>query len=132
MASQDKKIDPSSSEFRSRAVLLAGELGRLAGTLEGTAETWLNRTSLTDQLTKIRDTAAELLESVMNGAASGREAARRPGAPQPVRQSADAAHAPGKRHRKPAPSVRGAKKSNQSIPKMRTATAVRQRRKSYA
>jgi hypothetical protein len=53
-------------------------------------------------------------------------------APRVVRQSADAAHAPGKRHRKPAPSLRGAKKSNQSIPKMRTATVVRQRRKSYA
>jgi hypothetical protein len=45
---------------------------------------------------------------------------------------ADAAHAPGKRHRKPAPTVRGAKKSDERIPKMRTAAAVRRRRKSYA
>jgi hypothetical protein len=42
------------------------------------------------------------------------------------------AHAPGKKHRKPAPTMRGAKKSDERIPKMRSAAAVRQRRKSYA
>jgi len=45
---------------------------------------------------------------------------------------ADMAHAAGKKHRKPAPQMRGVKKSDERIPKMRTATAVRQRRKSYA
>jgi hypothetical protein len=44
---------------------------------------------------------------------------------------ADRAHAPGKQRRKPAPTMRGVK-TDESIPKLRTAQAIRQRRKSYA
>ena len=157
------------SALGEQAIALAEQLGRIAGTIEGTAEAWLYRQSLTEQLTRVRDGASEMLESLATGAEKGRKMAassvrsltedvrhtaskaitavgarRRAGKGQrkrrkPGKQAAssqtrrmDSAHAPGKPHRKPAPSVRGAKKSDQRIPKARTAAAVRQRRKSYA
>ena len=130
MARQDQK--PDTSELNSRALALAEQLGRMAGTLEGTAESLLNRTALTDQLAQVRDGAAELLNSLTGGTKTS--TSTRPARPGTSRggRSQDPAHAPGKRHRKPSPSVRGAKKSDSRIPKMRTAAAVRRRRKSYA
>ena len=147
MATRNKKNEANTSEISSQAVALAEQLGRVAGTVEGKAEAWLNRESLTDQLTRARDGAASLLDSLAGGAAKGRQSARKSNAqksnaqasaiPSPaVRESGgggvDLAHAPGKRHRKPAPSKHGVKKSDERIPKMRTAEAVRHRRKSYA
>jgi hypothetical protein len=157
------------SELSEQAIALAEQLGRIAGTIEGTAEAWLNRQSLADQLTRVRDGAAEMLESLTTGPERGRSAATAtvrsftedvrhtaskavsavgagrlagknpPKSKKSVKRAAasatrraDAAHAPGKQHRKPAPSVRGVKKSDERIPKARTAAAVRQRRKSYA
>jgi hypothetical protein len=180
MATDDQKPDTGTREFSSQAAALAEQLGRIAGTLEGTAEAWLNRASVTDQLTKVRDAATQMLNSLAGGAANGRQAAQTnqaqpPQSAQPPRRSqpaqssqsaqsssrgksgssagrsqtaqaapnrkmrrqagaasADPAHAPGKQHRKAAPTVRGAKKSESRIPKLRTAAAVRRRRKSYA
>jgi hypothetical protein len=157
------------SDLSAQAIALAEQLGRIAGTIEGTAEAWLNRQSLTDQLTRVRDGAAEMLESLTSGAERGRSAATATvrNFTEDVRQTAskavtavgagrrsakdqrkskktvkraaasgtrraDAAHAPGKQRRKPAPTMRGVKKSDERIPKARTAEAVRQRRKSYA
>jgi hypothetical protein len=153
MATQDKKPDVNTGELSSQAVALAEQLGRIAGTIEGTAENMMNRASLTDQLTRVRDGAASLLDSLADGAAQGRQSAQKKGAGQTraagtraagstssatgpraraARAQVDLAQAPGKRHRKPAPSKRGVKKSDLRIPKMRTAEAVRHRRKSYA
>jgi hypothetical protein len=149
MATQE---DKPASDLGQQAIALAEQLGRIAGMLEGRAEAWVNRPALTEQLTRVRDGAAELLGSLTNAAQSGRSMAAqaasavgvgrgqarakkqksaRP-APAATARSADPAHAPGKRRRKPAPTKRGIKKSDESIPKLRTATAVRQRRKSYA
>jgi hypothetical protein len=114
---------------------LAEQLGRAAGTIQGTAESWLKRQRLTDELTRVRDAAAEMLETLGAGAAKARSAVRGKPAKRvsaAVTRPADPAHAPGKRRRKPAASKRGVKKSNTVIPKMRVARTVRQRRKSYA
>jgi len=133
MAIQDQKPDTSTRELNSQALALAVQLGRIAGTLEGTAEAWLNRAAVTDQLTKVRDGATQLLNSLAGGAASGRRAAQKKPAKSATRRaSADPAHAPGKQHRKAAPSVKGAKKSDQRIPKAKQAATIRQRRKSFA
>ncbi len=131
MARQDQKLD--TSELNSRALALAEQLGRMAGTLAGTTESLLDRTALTDQLAQVRDGASELLNSLTGGTGTPSAPARpaRPGLSRGARAE-DPAHAPGKRHRKPSPSVRGAKKSDSRIPKMRTAAAARRRRKSYA
>jgi hypothetical protein len=155
MATDDQKPDNSTTrELNSQAIALAEQLGRIAGTLEGTAEAWLNRAAVTEQLTKVRDGATQLLNSLSSGATSGAATVRRvaqqstgtaqkskPGkgstaSSRPlrktVRAAADPAHAAGKKHRKPAQSVKGAKHSNSMIPKAKTAAAARRRRKSYA
>ena len=139
MATQDQKSDTETRELNSQALALAEQLGRIAGTLEGTAEAWLNRAAVTDQLTKVRDGATQLLNTLAGGAASARRATQKKTA-APNRStrrvvgaaSADPAHAPGKAHRKAAPTVKGAKKSDQRIPKAKQAATARQRRKSYA
>lgn len=142
MATQNQK---DVSDLGEQAIALAEQLGRLAGTIEGTAESWLNRQKLADQLTRVRDGATQMLEGMTAGADRGRQAATRAVRSLPRRsktknakpavaaaQRGDPSHAPGKRRRKPAPSMRGVNKSDETIPKARTAAAVRQRRKSYA
>jgi hypothetical protein len=139
MATQEQK---NASDLGDQAIKLAEELGRMAGTIGGTAESWMGRQKLTDQLTQLRDTATQMLEGLTATAEQGREAiaaaARGRGrkkTAKPARvaaRKADPSRAPGKRRRKPAPTMRGLKKSDERIPKLRTATAVRQRRKSYA
>ena len=118
------------SSLSEQAIALAEELGRITGTVEGTAKAWLNNPSLAARLTRVRDGAAQMLKSLRKGAKRGRRnASRRGGA---ARMTPDPARAPGKRRRKPAPTLKGVRKSDQRIPKMRTAKVVRQRRKSYA
>ena len=137
MATQEQK---NVLDLGEQAIALAEHLGRIAGTFEGKAESWLNQKQLADQLTRVRDGAAQMLEGLARGVAKGRKLAqagrgkakqskRAPAAS--ARQASDPAHAPGKRRRKPAPSTPGLKKSDETIPKARLAQANRQRRKSY-
>ena len=72
MATQDQK---SASDLGEQAIALAEQLGRIAGTIEGTAESWLNRQKLADQLTRVRDGATQMLEGLTAGAERGRKAA---------------------------------------------------------
>lgn len=131
MATSEKK----KREISEQAVALAEQLGRILGTIEGTAEKWLNRGSLTQQLTQVRDGAAELLDSLADGAAKGKEAAQKESGPasraRAPKGRGDLAHAPGKKHRKAPPSVHGAKHSDERIPKARGAAAARQRLKAF-
>lgn len=121
----------TASDFEAQAMALAEQLGRIAGTMEGTAESWLKQRKLTDQLTRVRDAAAEMLAGMKKSQTKNKKVAPPP-APRRVAAKADPAHAPGKKRRKPAPSMKGVKKSDERISKLRTAEAVRQRRKSYA
>ena len=129
----------NASDLGDQAIALAEQLGRIAGTVEGSAEAWLKRPSLARQLTRVRDGATQMLASLSNdrGTGRGRKAAQRKkkkaaGAAGAHVRRADPARAPGKRRRGPSPSARGVKKSDETIPKLRTAQAVRQRRKNYA
>ena len=131
MATRDKK---NSSELGGQAIALAEQLGRMAGTIEGAAQTWLIRQKLAEQLAQVRDSAAQMLEGLTEVAARRRPASKRKSGKTTAagpRQS-DPARAPGKRRRKPGPTKRGVKKSDERIPKMKSAAAARQRRKSYA
>ena len=137
MATQDEK---GASDLGEQAIALAEQLGRIVGTIEGTAQSWVGREKLADQLTRVRDGASQLLNGLTAQAEHGRSAAMsavrkvRPTAAKPAAatRQPDPSRAPGKRRRKPAPSKRGVKKSDERIPKMRTAAAVRQRRKNQA
>ncbi len=123
MATREQK---TAADLGEQAIALAEQLGRIAGTIEGTAESWLKRERLAEQLTRVRDGATQMLEGLQ------RKPAPAKGAKKTKSAKADRAHAPGKKRRGPAPTMRGVKSSDETIPKLRTATAVRQRRKSYA
>ena len=133
MPTQEQK---RASDLGEQAIALAEQLGRIAGTIQGTTEAWLNNPSLATQLTKVRDGATEMLKNLSTSAtgsrASGKGKKKTGRRASAATRTASPAHAPGKRRRGPAPSARGVKKSDQAIPKLRTAHAVRQRRKSYA
>src|SRR5687768_79248 len=146
MATREQK---NATDLGEQAIALAEQLGRIAGTIEGTAESWLNREKLTEQLTRVRDGATQMPEGLTAGAERTRKAAAtavrsvRPeqgsakaksakAAPAAPTRQPDPSRAPGKQRRKPAPATKGMKKSDETISKLRTATAVRQRRKSYA
>jgi len=132
MATEDQKQDNSRAEdLNAQLISLAEQLGRMAGTIEGTAESWMKTGNLTQQLTTLRDNANKLLNKVSGNAAgkatNPKNAAAKEKPARRAATAADPAHAPGKKHRKPAPSARGAKKSDQRIAKMRTAQSVRRR-----
>ena len=131
MPTEDEK---RASDLGEQAIALAEQLGRIAGTIEGTAESWLTNPTLAAQLTKVRDGAADMLKSLSKGAGVASRKGTKKGGRKPASamRAADPAHAPGKRRRGPAPNARGVKKSDQAIPKLKTAHEVRQRRKSYA
>ena len=124
----------NATNLSEQAIKLAEQLGRIAGAIEGTAQGWLERQQLAEQLTRVRDGAATMLGALtreMQRTRLQRKTAAR-GKTPPARPAVDLAHAPGKRRRKPAPTLKGVKKSDEAIPKLRTARAARQRRKSYA
>jgi hypothetical protein len=131
MATQNQK---NVSDLGEQAIALAEQLGRIAGTIEGAAESWMDRRKLTEQLTRVRDNATKMLEGLTGSVAKAPTAVRgkKKAAPMAATRQADPSRAPGKRHRKPGPTLHGVKKSDETIPKMRVAAAVRQRRKSYA
>lgn len=133
MATQEQR---HASNLGEQAIALAEQLGRIAGTIEGTAESWVKQRKLTEQLTRVRDSATRMLEGLNGPATKGRKAAKakkaKGASAATTRQAADPSRAPGKRRRTPAPTLRGVKKSDERIPKLRTAEAARQRRKSYA
>jgi hypothetical protein len=123
------------TDLGEQAIKLAEQLGRIAGAIEGTAEGWLERQQLAEQLTRVRDGAAAMLSALtreMQRTRLQRKQAASGKTSGPARRAADPAHAPGKQRRKPAPTLKGVKKSDEAIPKLRTARSVRQRRKSYA
>ena len=114
-----------------RVVAFAEQLGRLIGTVESKTEGWINQDqkAFRDQLTQLRDGAAELLSLLGGALASGRAAAKpqktQPKAPPSVGRSGGTVDAPGKTHRKKAKGARGAKHSDETISKIKGAKTMR-------
>ena len=114
-----------------RVVAFAEQLGRLIGTVESTTEDWINqdRKAFRDQLTQLRDGAAELLSHLGGALSSGRNAAKRQkkhsNAATPLRRSGGTVDAPGKKHRKTTKGARGAKHSDERISKIKAAKTMR-------
>ena len=139
MANKTEKSTADAVE--QKVVALAEQMGRLIGTVQARAEGWLDRTTLQDQLTGIRESAAEVLTHLNpTGPATASESGQAGGSGQSSRRRTSAAaaksgrsggkvDAPGKKHRGPMPSARGAKHSDERIAKLRTASEVRRRRK---
>jgi uncharacterized phage infection (PIP) family protein YhgE len=117
MAKSDSVISDATRESIGQ---LAERLGRLAGTvqnkteaLQNKAEQLLDRQALHDEVTKVRDAAATLLEQLGDGISrvAGKTAPARKSAAKSSSntkgRSGGFVDAPGKKHRKPMPSVKG-------------------------
>jgi len=123
-AGKDKTVEE-------RVVAFAEQLGRLIGTVESKTEGWINQDqkAFRDQLTQLRDGAAELLSHLGSALASGRAAAKpqktQPKATPSVGRSGGTVDAPGKTHRKTARGARGAKHSDETISKIKSAKTTR-------
>jgi hypothetical protein len=61
-----------SSAMEERMVAFAEQLGRMVGTVERKTTGWLDMVALSDQLTRIRDGASDLLGHLGRGGAAGR------------------------------------------------------------
>ena len=133
MASNSEQ--PTSDPVEQKVVALAEQMGRMIGIVQAKAEGWLDRANLAEQLTRIRENAAEVLAHLNPAVASARPVARRAGRASgsgkkngPAR-SGGKVDAPGKKHRAPVPPVHGVKHSDERIAKLRLANEVRRRRK---
>jgi hypothetical protein len=139
-----RSVTSATDTVEQRVVAFAEQLGRIVGTVHAKADGWLDRQTLNDELTRIRDGAADLLHHLGSRTPSDPVAA----APAPRRTTGDTPErsattttarrasaetgrsggkvdAPGKRHRKPPPSARGTKHSDEKIPKMRAGKIMR-------
>jgi len=108
-----------------RVVAFAEQLGRIAGTIQAKTEGWMNREKLHKQIASVRDGAAHLLEQLADAARAPRDkpagAATRGGNKG---RSGGVVDAPGKKHRKRAPTDPGANMADSQAAKMRTARTM--------
>ncbi len=127
------KSSNNAGDTEARVVALAEQLGWFLGTVQGKAEGWLSSDKLRDEVVRIRDGAAQLLQHV--------DAAARSAVLEKARPKADAGHgvvvagtearkiakdakpsrgavdAPGKRHRKPPPQEKVNKRMGEPVGK---------------
>jgi len=96
-------------DVEEKLVAFAEQLGFMVGTVKAKANGWLDREALTKQIGRIRDSASELLAHVTPGSASATAKATSSDA-APARVSRGLVDAPGKRHRRPPPQERLAKR----------------------
>ena len=133
------KSATSPQEIEEKVAVFAEHLGRILGTVQAKAEGWLDRQTLRDELTNVRDSAANLLEQLTGGRRSGPDGRSGPDLNlAPVSRPKKAAvstnkgrsggvvDAPGKRHRKPVPSV-GGRVDDSRIAKVKVAKESRRR-----
>ena len=133
------------SVLETGVVKLAEQLGWFVGTVQAKTDGWLDQETLTQQMTQIRDGAAQLLEQVNRaGAAAGesatklasaakaampampsmtsakaakKDAAKTAAADAKRQQSRQAVAAPGKKHRKPPPQEKVQRRMSDSATK---------------
>src|SRR5439155_11433827 len=106
-----------------QVIAIAEQLGRIAGTAQAKANSWLDPPAFQSQLAQIRDRAADLLGRLTASTAPLENGAT----PEKLtrQRSREKVAAPGKKHRKPPQQRRGVKHSDQKISK---ALAARQRK----
>jgi len=158
---------PAADTVEQRLVAFAEQLGRIIGTVQARADGWLDRRALDEELTRIRDGAADLLDHLGSGEAASSVAAtpgqrqtkdhtpgrsakttagrrataetgrsggttaetgRSGGTTAATGRSGGKVDAPGKTHRRPPAGGRGIKHSDEMIPKLKAAQAMRRRR----
>jgi hypothetical protein len=89
-----------------RVVAFFEQVGRIAGTVYGKAEGWMDREALSKQIASVRDSASELVDQLKTTVAKVAPIAKPGGngsASTPRARSGGVVDAPGKKHRKPMP-----------------------------
>jgi hypothetical protein len=111
----------AATSIEQRVVAFAEQLGRIAGTVQAQAEGLIDRDALYQQITSVRDGAADLLEHLGGGTpkASTKQPASAARGGNKGR-SGGVVDAPGKKHRKPVPADPGANIVDSQAAKMRT------------
>jgi hypothetical protein len=97
-----QKKESTSDLIADKLVAFAEQLGVLVGTVQAKAEGWLDRTMLTKEVGRIRDSTADLLAH-LNREDTVRNTPATRTAPAAARRSRGPVDARGKRHRKPLP-----------------------------
>jgi len=119
------------NDVEQRLTVFAEQMGHMVGAVQNKADGWLESAALQEQLTRVRDGAAELLSdlsSQVRGGAAALTRPRRTATPPKAAargRSGGEVDAPGKKHRKPPASVRGAKHSDETISKATRARTIR-------
>ena len=125
--------DPSAisatNPLEAHVIAFAEQVGRIVGTVQARTQGWADRQNLTDQLTRIRDGAADLLDRLGSGTAPAAAPTARPATPATTRQSRGKVDAPGKTHRKAPTPTPGIKHSDLMIPKVTAAQKMRRGRR---
>jgi len=119
----------SADTMEQRVVAFAEQLGRLAGTVQARTEGWMDRETLSRQISSVRDAAVELLRQLAGGTANNAKASKpKPSAPAPRRgnkgRSGGVVDAPGKKHRPPMPMDPGGRIVDSQAAKMRMAKTM--------
>ena len=143
----ERSATSATDTMEERVVAFAEQLGRIIGSVQAKTDGWLDRQTLNDQLTRIRDAAADLLQHLGSGTAAPSVAATAaPKGPRNTpKRSATAkmaqratpatarrggkVGAPGKSHRKPQAATRGIQHSDETIPKWQAAQRRRRNRR---
>jgi hypothetical protein len=117
---------PSVDGLEERVLAFAEQLGRIAGTVQAKTAGWMNGDALKQELARVRDGAAELLQQ-LTADAPPVAVSTRTGAPAPRRtrgRSGGIVDAPGKKHRPPMPTDPGANRADSQAAKMRAAKTM--------
>ena len=112
------------SDMEKRIVAFAEQLGRIAGTVQAKAEGWMDREALNKQIAAVREGAADLLDQLADAANASRKSTVAAARKDTKGRSGGVVDAPGKKHRKPAPSDPGATRADSQAAKMRTAKTM--------
>ena len=96
-----KESGTTGDRIEEKVVAFAKELGFLVGTVQAKTEGWLDRESLTKEIGRIRDSAAELLNHVNPNDPPQLKTATKQASKTASRQPRGPVDAPGKRHRSP-------------------------------
>ena len=108
-----------------RLVAFAEQLGRIVGTIQAKAEGWMDRETLNQQIVSVRDGAAHLLEQLASGATKAPKKAAVGAAREGNKgRSGGVVDAPGKKHRKAAPTDPDARIADSQADKMRMAKTM--------
>ena len=107
-----------------RVLAFAKQAGYVAGTIQMKTEGWMDRETLRKQLASVRDGASSLLEQLGNAAGKIRRRKAVPPRKNARARSGGVVDAPGKKHRKRAPSDPDKALARSQARKMHAATPM--------